>query len=90
MTQEEKQKILDWRKRHWVRWKWTKFLDFLYYRVLGLIYKHKMMFLRSEQHYYKYPEDFLFKYTDFLADDGLHIKYFPRWFGQCKRGFLIP
>jgi len=87
MTQEEKQEILDWRKKHWMRWKWTKVLDFLYYRLLGLVYKHKIMFLRSGQHCYKYPEDFLFKYTDFLDDDGLHIKYFPRWFGHCSRGF---
>jgi len=94
---EEIKKRIEWRKKHWIRWKYERLKSFFWERIIGIVYKHKCIQLIAGQKYYKFPEDFLLKYNDFLTEgtspSGLcdfHIQYLPRWFGKCTRGFYVP
>lgn len=88
-----------WRARH-NRWWYQRTLVPFLWSIVGLFYRHKSIELElnllypdsmmSNKNYYKYPPDFLFKWRDFLKDGKLHLRYFPRWWGKCKRGFLVP
>lgn len=79
-----------WRKNHKFKWWYEKRFEPFLWKIVGLFYRHKSLELESGQHYYKYPPDYLFRWDDFLKDGELHLCYFPRWWGECKRGFLVP
>jgi len=95
MTKEEIAEIERWRRSHRVRWFFQRRVYPFLWRMVGLIYRHKSLELQcnpffgdswmSDEHYYEYPKDFLFRWGDFVRDGKLHLKYFPRWWGVCER-----
>lgn len=95
MTREEIAEIERWRSEHRVRWFLQRRVYPFLWSVVGLFYKHKSLELvtgdnfKKYENLYMYPEDFLFRWADFEKDGKLHLKYFPRWFGVCSRGFLV-
>jgi hypothetical protein len=76
--------------KHKIRWWFQRRVRPYLWGTESLFYRHKSLKLEPGRLYNPYPEDFLFKWNDFVCEGEFHLKYFPRWWGKCKRGFFVP